>query len=191
MGVLSEIGSGLRAWLMQEHNNDGTHGAVTATSLKLQGSLVGVVSSLPYDAARFSSGAGTWTVTTTQMVQLIVARCGQMAYVRFFCDGSTLITSTTGNFYVALPELHALPVIGPTIVTGIIPADGSVWWNDRQHATTGTGVCGIQATAFAGAVPSTRLNMTASFPLSNDLVVSASCWVPLEANNAPHPFYGL
>jgi len=191
MGYLGDIPVGLRAWLDKEHNTDGTHADVTAESLTLQGALVGAREILPFDTARFSSGAGTWTITAAQTIVFEVSRVGRLACVSFVCDGSTLTVATTTQFNIALPELHALPRIGPTSIAGVFIPSGSVYWSDRQHATTGQGIAGVLATTYTGTVPSTRMVLMASFPLSNDLLVSASCWFVTETNNQAAPFYGL
>jgi hypothetical protein len=192
--IFDDFVTGLQIWSGKEHNTDGSHKDVTASSLTLQNAKVGTLINLPFDAARFTSSAGTWTVSSTQAVILRVSRVGQLAFFEFVCDGSTLATTAAANFFIALPELHALPQNGPTITTGVVHTTGRLQWNDRQHATTGFGTVGVQATAFSGKIPQTRVVMYqdgGNFPVSNDLVIEGGCWFPLEAGNTGRTYYGL
>jgi hypothetical protein len=187
--------SQLSTWGSKEHNNDGTHANITAQNLTLQKGTVGVVTPLTFSATRFTSSTGTWAVAAATTLQY--TRVGQLAFVQFIVNTSALSGSTSLILTIQVPELHGLPTKSTHATTGNVQIGGSCQWVDFQHAASGSGPVGAQATALTGAVPSTRIVIypddTAStpFPISNDLFVQGSCWFALTVNNAALPFFGM
>ena len=102
--------SSITGWSRLEHNTDGTHGDVTATSLSLQGAGVGELVDLPYDAARFyTGGSGVWTVAEADLQYLKATRIGQIVIVWFGIDDSALTVDVAEQLYIRIPEFHAFP----------------------------------------------------------------------------------
>ena len=187
--------SEISQWETKEHTIEGAHADITATSITLQAGLVGVVTPLTFSASRFSSSAGTWAVTAA--VALQYTRVGQLAFVQFLLDTSTLSGSSSTLLYIQMPELHGLPTRSANFPLGSLIPGGSVQWIDSQHTTRGWGPVIAQATVLTGAAPSTRLVLypdatgTTPFPVSNDLIVQGSCWFSLTKNNVALPFFGM
>ncbi len=185
----------ISAWETKEHNADGTHGDITVDSLSIQKGVVGVVTPLTFSSARFSASSGTWAVAAA--VALQYTRVGQLAFVQFVIDTSTLSGSTALYLAIQVPELHVSPTRSSHAATGNVYIGGAFQWFDFQHSTQGFGPVGAQATALSGTVPSTRLVLypdataVTPFPVSNDLSVQGSCWFALTKNNVALPFFGM
>lgn len=192
----------ISAFAEKEHNGDGTHGDITAASLTLQGARAGEIVSLAYDSGRYVTlDAAVWTVTAANQQYLRASRIGQLVFVQFALEQTTITVDTPSSLYIRLPEMHALPardIYGsPSYQVG-----GLLFWYDNQHFTSGMGQVSAQAQDFANTVPSTLLqldlvkdgtsdaSMYHVWPFTNDLRIQGSCWFAVEPNNEAVPFYG-
>jgi hypothetical protein len=199
---LDQLVGAIKGWWSPEHNDDGSHGDVNADSLTLQDGRVGELTDIAFDASRFfAEGASVWTVQSADQSYLRYSRIGQLAFVQFNLQGTGITVDTSGSLFVRLPELHALPTRdsagSPAYHTG-----GILNWSDHAGGTNGIGLVSAQAQAFAGAVPSTLLqldkcidgtsaaSMFGDWPITADLWISGSCWFTVEPNNVAVPYFG-
>lgn len=199
---LDNVTASMRAFLTAEHNDDGSHGDITASSLTLQGASVGTIDELAYDSARFfCEGLGTWTVGSDDLTYLRASRIGQLVFVQFNIQTTVITTDTPESLFIRLPEFHAIPKRdsggSPSYQVG-----GILFWGDIQNSTSGIGQVSALAQDFANAAPSTLLqldklrdgtsaaSMFGNWAISNNLWLQGSCWFVVEPDNAPVPFYG-
>lgn len=179
----------------QQHTTVGAHGDVTADSVTLQNAQVGEKITLAYDAARFTSSAGVWTVPSTSISYFFATRVGQFVTVFFAFGPTTLATATAASLIVRLPEFHILPTSG-TVTTAQSYVGGVVKWDDLAAATNGMG--SVHGEAFPGTpnpVSQFSLNKIgpvnatySNFALSAQLYVRGSVTFPVQVDNLPHPY---
>ena len=194
LSAFDNFTSSLQGYLDAQHNNDGSHGAVTADSIDLQGAQVGVWFDLPYTASRFqsSAGASVWTVTAANLVYLKAMRIGQLVHVVFQIDASAITVAPTGLF-IWLPEFTCLPVGRQAAVSTPYTGGVATW------ANVAAGTAGLTSVTAYALPPATAdgksrtvlaidqfgpVNATfANFPVTANLNVIGSCWFPVTPNN--------
>lgn len=194
LSELDNLTTSLTAYLDAQHNQDGTHGDVTADTLELQGAQVGVWFDLPYSAARFqaSVGGSVWTVTAANQVYLKAMRIGQLAHVMFQLNASTITVGATG-LLLWLPEFTCLPV-GQQAAASTPYVGGIATWANVPAGTNGLSAVTAYALPPASANGKSRtvlaidqfgpVNATfANFPVTADLNIIGSCWFPVTPNN--------
>lgn len=206
---LEGIASGVHAGWGRQHKTDGSHSAITADSLTLQGATAGAVTGLAYDAARFSTyTGGTWTVASTSFEYLRFSRFGQLVFVQFSIGPTTIAVDTPDYLVINMPELHALPGQPKGAGLGTPQYGGTLHWTDLNASNGGAGENGIgaisaQASEMDQTAPSTGLwlervvdpgTVTSyalkQWPLSTTLYLEGSIWFTCEPNNEARPFYG-
>jgi hypothetical protein len=181
----------------QQHNADGTHGAVTADSVQLQGALAGEVIDLPFDAARYDRIGGTsWTVSSGDQIYLRYTRIGQLVFLNFNISTSVIV-GTPDTLVIRIPELHAIPTVPVGSSTPVVQGSGLCEWNDVEHGTDGSAQAIAIASDFGGVNPSTylyleRLDATGFVPFvaSTDFGILGSLTFFVERDNMPHTFFG-
>lgn len=185
--------SSLVSWTTTEHNGDGTHTAITAESLSLQGALVGELTDLPFSATRYTaSGGGAWVVAAVDQLYLRASRLGQLALVQFNLETTDTTGAAASDLVIRLPELA--PLAGRNAASGTFGAShvcGVFTWIDTQNGTRDMGY--VQAVTVASGVssaPQLRLVKRdgATFANSNNLAVEGSALFPLNRNNQAVPF---
>lgn len=199
---LDQLTAAYNALLQAEHHGDGSHAAMTADSLTLQTARVGEYDNEVFDAIRFfGEGSAVWTVTSSNVLYFRVSRIGQLAFIQFNLQGTTIATDTSGSLFIRVPELHAIPSRDSAGSPGYHTA-GILNWSDNQNGTNGIGLVSAQAQSFSGAVPSTLLqldkcrdgtsasSMFGDWPISNNLWISGSGWFMVEPNNVATPYFG-
>jgi hypothetical protein len=195
---IEQLVAALSAWAGVEHNEDGTHGDVTADTISIHDAILGEPVNLPYSSARFfTSSSAVWTVDEADVVYLRATRLGQLVLVQFNLTTTGLTVDTSDSLFIRLPELHAIPnIVGGSPAYQI---GGILDWQDVTNATNGTGLVSAQAQTFAGTVPSTVLQLDrvgptnatySAWAISADFSVTGSIWFALEPNNIPTPFFG-
>lgn len=199
---LEQLTARVRGILRSEHNDDGTHGDVTVTSLTVQNAAVGAITALPYDSARyFAEGSSVWTVQEADQLYFRASRIGQLVFVQFNLQETAITTDTSGSLYIRMPEFHAIPARNsggsPSYQVG-----GVLEWQDNQAGTSGMGQVSALAQDFSNAVPSTLLqldrardatsasSMFSAWPITNNLWIAGSCWFVVEPNNDAVPYFG-
>lgn len=94
-----------------QHKEDGSHGIVTADSVKIQGSTIGEVTTIAYDAARFTSDIFTWQVDAVDFEYIRFTRVGQLVTLWFGVSGTSFPGGPVNDIRILMPELHLLPAI--------------------------------------------------------------------------------
>lgn len=189
---LERIAIAVNSGWSKEHNPDGTHAAVTADTLSLQGALVGVPVDLPYDATRYRPyGAGLWTVGSTDHIYLRYARIGQLAWVEFWLQ-ETALDTINEELYIRLPELHPLRAqVDAGAAFGANHTCGVFNWVDIAAGTEGMGFL-VSVTVNTNGFQTAQLHLVksdyANFAVTTNLMVRGSCMFPLNANNIAIPF---
>ena len=199
---LESLVASLRGFLGSEHNDDGTHGDVTAESVTLQGATVGTLDSIAHDSARyFAEGSAVWTVGAADQIYFRSSRIGQLVFVQFSLETTAITVDTSGSLFIRLPEFHAIPSrdSGGSISYQV---GGVLYWNDIANSRSGMGQVSAIAQDFSNAVPSTLLqldkmqdgtsaaSMFSTWAISSDLWIQGSCWFAVEPDNVATPYYG-
>lgn len=199
---LETMSTSISAFLTNEHNEDGSHGDVTADSLSLQGATVGTIDTLAYDSARFlAEGSAVWTVDAGDLVYLRASRIGQLVFVQFALQTTVITVDTSESLFIRLPEFAAIPM-RDSGGSASYQVGGTLYWSDIQHSTSGIGQVSALAQDFSSVVPSTLLqldllkdgtsaaSMFSTWPISTNLALQGSCWFAVQPNNTPVPFFG-
>lgn len=183
----------LNTWAQQQHNNDGSHSHVTASSMALGGNPVGVVTSLPVDSSLFtcSSGGGVWAVDPANVRLYGYAACNQLMWVNFTVVTSTITGAAPTNLFINTPQFNIPVAYVDSNNTASFFIGGMCQWIDEQHSTNNSGIVAIQNTAVShGLPPSPHLVLQAapsftgtSFPISNNLAVRGFCVFPITPGN--------
>lgn len=203
VGEFDNLFAAVRGFFFSEHNEDGTHSAVVADSVELQGATVGTLTDVAYDASRFfASGASVWTVSSDDQVYFKYSRIGQLVHVAFAFQTMAITVDTSASLYMRLPELHAMAIRASATGSPAYFIGGVLNWNDITNGTSGMGMVSAQAQAFSGSVPSTIIqldrckdgtsaaSMFSAWAISANFNFSGSCWFMCEPNNIAVPFYG-
>jgi hypothetical protein len=200
---LDHLTASIRGVLSTEHNDDGTHSDVTATSLTLQGATVGTIDEIAHDATRFfAEGSAVWTVSSDDLLYMRTSRIGQLVFVQFSLQTTVITTDTSESLFIRLPEFAAIPGrdSGGSLTYQV---GGVLYWSDIEHSTSGMGQVSAIAQDFTNAVPSTLLqldrmrdgtsasSMFGAWPISNNLTIHGSCWFAVQPDNIAVPFYGV
>lgn len=203
LSTFDEVGNYLskqRGMFALEHNEDGTHNAITANSIELQGGAVGEVVDLAHDAARYSVSGGTsWTVAAEDQVYLRYSRLGQVVFLQFFLQ-TTVVAGTPGFLVIEVPELHAIPSRSST-GNPAIQAGGFGEWSDITNGRDGIMSITPVATNFSGAIPTTSIFIQryatnafdatfANWSATSELWLYGSTTFFVERDNSPHTFFG-
>lgn len=199
---LESLVATLRGFLGLEHNDDGTHGDVTADSLTLQGATVGTFDAIAHDSTRFfAEGSAVWTVAAGDQVFFRASRIGQLVFVQFSFESTAITVDTSGSLFIRLPEFHAIPSrdSGGSISYQV---GGVLYWNDLTNSKSGMGQVSAIAQDFSNTVPSTLLqldkmqdgtsaaSMFSTWAISANLWIQGSCWFAVEPDNVAVPYYG-
>jgi hypothetical protein len=190
-----------------EHNEDGTHGDITADSVQLQGAAVGEVVDLAHDTARYHVSGGTsWTVsaasggTPSDQVYLRFSRIGQVVFLQFYIQTSEIV-GTPDFLIINIPELHAIPT-RHSLGNPAVQIGGVCEWNDVQNGVDGIAEVSVLAENFAGAIPTTSIYLQRygddsldavrfrPFDASNDFWIYGSVTFFVERDNVATPFFG-
>lgn len=197
-GVVDEfenLTASLKANILAEHNEDGTHGDVVADSLTLGGASMGEWINIPYDSARYvSGGSGTWTVDEADQLILRYTRIRDIAIVHFALQNTVISTDTpTDGLLIKFPELHVVP-LRDTLGNVYPSGTGRVKYNNITEAVSGNCDCDIYASNLADVVPSTIFEMYgmtvtfASLPVT--IRFAGTLTFALEKDNVAVPYYG-
>lgn len=182
------------------HNSDGTHADVEASSLSLQGARAGEFTDLNYWSSRFGTfialGTG-WIVESKDVNYLRWSRVGQLAFLQFSIYNSSVQGIPITELLIDLPEVNARQV-DPNLLGTIAQNGGSLSWTDADG--TGIGYCYISVNV---ATKSTALFLdkihtvagAASGPRSwqvgaNNVNVNGSIYFMLEASNTRRNYGG-
>lgn len=190
---LDNLTTNLQGFLGSQHNDDGSHKDITTNALELQGAQVGVWFDLPYSATRFQTeGIGVWTVNQSNIVYLRAMRIGELVYVAFGIEGST-ITVDTSTLNILLPEFTCLQTRQTTGMS-VFYVNSIAAWTDIAGGTNGlTSVAAYaQPPVVAGGKTRTLLSIDrfgpvnasyAQFAISADFNIWGGCWFPVTPNN--------
>lgn len=181
--------SRLKGLWTKEHNEDGTHGDITASSITLENKRVGELVNVPYNSAKFNTlDAGIWTVSESNYSYINYAQVGQLIFVNFEILNSTLTFDTTDGFTFTIPEVHAVSTfIGPSGEGLYQDSMCGEWFCTDETATAREGL--ILASVFpsiggADTVPYTKIVLNCwedglafhQFPKGTYSVLRGSLW---------------
>lgn len=118
--------SALGKWATKEHNDDGTHATITTPKItstagmfeKSRTVAAGYFSDvLPnFDAKQFTSALGSWTVASTDILQLRYARIGNLViYIFHIGTGTVVSAATTAAIYLPLPPGMIIRPVDPVL----------------------------------------------------------------------------
>jgi len=182
----------LNTWAQQQHMNDGSHGAITAPSVAINGVPVGVQTNLANfatDPALFSaSGTSVWTVPVSGNVIFTTMQFNKLAYANFVINTSTVSVAAPTNLFISIPQFTLPNFVGtPPNNDAIIYVGGYCQWVDWQHSnTSNSGLVGAINLGEGTGTPNNKLVLYSApsfngnnFPLSNNLEVRGYCIFPL------------
>ena len=198
---LDNLNGQLSAFAEQEHNEDGSHGAITADSVTVQGAAMGEVVDLAHDQARYEVNGGTsWTVASEDQVYLRFSRIAQTVFLQFFIQTSVVV-GDPDFLIINLPELHAIPT-RHSLGNPASQVAGICEWNDVTAGTTGIAEVAVIAENFSGPHPTTAIYLQrygdnaldeinfVPFPATTELWIYGSVTFFVERDNSPHTFFG-
>jgi hypothetical protein len=190
---LENIVSKVKGFFSAEHNDDGTHGDITADSVTLHGGQVGELIDLPFNATRYlTDSSAVWTVSSDDQVYLRYSQIGRMAWVEFWLQTTVTTVDVADSLLIRLPELHPLRAMVEAGVTfGAQHTCGSFQWADLEHSTAGMGYViaqTINSGGYQAAVVRLVKNDAATFAVANNYMVRGFAIFPLNTDNAPIPF---
>lgn len=184
-----------RGWTT-EHTIDGGHGDITATSVEVQGAVMGEWFDLPFaDARFFAEGSSVWTVTAANLNYLKAVRLGQLVHVMFRVEGTTITVDTSATLFISLPEFNAIPLssLAVSVQTWYGGMDS---WSDIQHSTSGIGPVSAIAQPYDPR-PLTLLQLGkigptnatgSSFAISSNFNIGGICTFPVNIDNLAVPY---
>ena len=190
----------IRKFLDREHKQDGTHSAITADSVSLQGAAIGEVVDIAHDAERYKVSGGTsWTVAAEDQVYLRYIRIGQKVDLQFYLQ-TTVVAGTPGFLVINIPELHAIPT-RHSLGNPTSQVNGMAEWVDVTNGRSGIAEVAAIAENFSGAIPQTSIYLQryatnaaaatfANWSATSELWVYGSLTFFVERDNSPHTFFG-
>ena len=194
--ALQSLVTQLNAWASAEHNNDGSHAAITAESIQLDPNVttqpvpaptnqVGQLINLPYGQTRFvtiGTPSTDWTVTNNDMYQLAAIQVGQLVCVQFALFNTVLSSGLFSNLGINVPEFQAQLITTPNGLTACPPTGGG-FWIDFQHNTNGLLVTQVDGAQAGSSAPQTTIGMNCfgagaiqNWPASTQLTIQGSVW---------------
>lgn len=188
----------LKALWLKEHKEDGTHGDITPSSVTLQGASIGTYEDIRYDADLFfTNGSADWEVGANEVTYFRAMRIGQLVFIQFRLDGTSISVDTADDLYIRLYDYHVKALVTST-GSNVEQFGGMCRWYDRQAGTTGQGeVSAIAQDAGAGLPASTVIqlycvdtdNTFKVWAISNNLDITGFCWFITEPDNVAVPFW--
>jgi hypothetical protein len=106
-----QLDADVQGYLSEQHNSDGTHGDITATSLALTSAqpsgaqtTVGTFTDIAWSPALYSGAGGmTWTPTSANQVTWCYELVGHKMTVIFWLQNSTIVAPRNAILLLALP----------------------------------------------------------------------------------------
>lgn len=190
---LDHICATIKGYLTKEHNDDGTHADVTASSLTLQKNFVGQATSVgvyPNISSSLLSGDNT-TVWHSASGYIRYTVIGQAVFIQFNVLGTLVDTADSSRLYITIPDLKVLSD-GPSVADATQLGAGNFFWQNQAQfvgvTTSGYGIAALQSTDHTNSslMVALRKSDSSSFiqtTFGHHLNIWGSCWGMLSPNN--------